>query len=51
MTKNDILIEVGEFEEEEEEETARIKWRDFEVHYLIAIRAEMDEEFAKNANK
>lgn len=28
-----------------------IKWRDFEVHHLIAIRGEMDEEFAKTPNK
>lgn len=49
-TKNDI-IKVGEAEDDEEEETARIKWRDLEVYHLIAIRGEMDEEFAKIANK
>lgn len=49
-TKNDI-IKVGEVEDDEEEETARIKWRDLEVYHLIAIRGEMDEEFAKIANK
>jgi hypothetical protein len=28
-----------------------MKWKDFEVHQLIAIREEMEEEFAKLANK
>jgi hypothetical protein len=49
MKKNDV-IEVGE-SDDDEEETARTKWKDFEVHTLIAIRGEMDEEFAKTANK
>ena len=44
------MIEIGESEEEEEEMT-RIKWKDFEVHHLIAIRGEMDEEFTKTVNK
>ena len=48
ITKNDI-IEVGEYEEEVE--TTRIKWKHFEVHYLIAIQSEINEEFAKIANK
>jgi hypothetical protein len=43
-------IEIGE-SEEEEEEMSRIKWKDFEVYHLIAIRGEMDEEFTKTANK
>lgn len=43
-------IEIGE-SEEEEEEMSRIKWKDFEVHHLIAIRGEMEEEFTKTANK
>jgi hypothetical protein len=43
-------IEIGESEEEEEEMT-RFKWKDFEVHHLIAIRGEMDEKFKKTANK
>ena len=42
------VIEVGE---SDEEETGRMKWKDFEVHQLIAIRGEMEEEFAKSANK
>ena len=29
----------------------RIKWKDFEVHHLIAICGKMDEEFTKIANK
>jgi hypothetical protein len=44
------VIEVGD-SEEEEEEMGRTKWRDFEVHHLIAIRGEMEDEFAKSANK
>ncbi len=46
-------IEIGESEEEEEEEEemSRIKWKDFEVHHLIAIRGDMDEEFTKTTNK
>ena len=52
MKKSDKrnTIEIGESEGEEEEMT-RIKWKDFEVHHLIAIRGEMDEEFKKTANK
>jgi hypothetical protein len=42
------VIEVGE---SDENETRRVKWKDFEVHQLIAIREEMEEEFAKSANK
>ncbi len=42
------VIEVGE---SDEDETGRVKWKDFEVHQLIAIRGEMEEEFAKSANK
>ena len=44
-------IEIGESEEEEEEEMTRIKWKDFKVHHLIAIRGEIDEEFTKTINK
>ena len=40
-------MEVDEFEKKEEEKTARIKWRDFEVHHFIVIRGEMNEEFIK----
>ena len=43
-------IEIDESEEEEEEITI-IKWKDFEVHHLIAIRGEMDKEFKRTANK
>ena len=52
MKKSDKknTIEIGESKEEEEEMT-RIKWKDFEVHHLIAIRGEMDEEFTKTVNK
>ena len=44
------VIEVGD-SEDEEEEMGRTKWRDFEVHHLIAIRGEMEDKFAKSANK
>lgn len=29
----------------------RIKWKDFEVHHLIALRGKMDDKFTKTANK
>ena len=35
----------------EGEKMTRIKWKDFEVHHLIVIRGEMDEEFTKTVNK
>ena len=41
-------IEIGE---SEKKNLTKIKWKDFEVHHLIAIRGEMDEEFTKIANK
>ena len=44
-------IEIGEEEEEEEEEMTKIKWKDFEVHQLIAINGKIDEEFTKITNK
>ncbi len=47
MRKTDV-IEVGE---SDEEENGRVKWKDFEVHQLIAIRGEMDENFARASNK
>jgi hypothetical protein len=52
MKKGDkkSTIEIGESEEEEEKMT-RLKWKDFEVHHLIAIRGEMDEELKKNSKQ
>jgi hypothetical protein len=47
VKKTDV-IEVGE---SDEDEMGRVKWKDFEVHQLIVIREEMEEEFAKSANK
>ena len=41
-------IDLGYSEGEEE---APIKWRDYEIETLIAIRGEMEEEFAKSARK
>ena len=35
----------------EDEEEAPIKWRDYEIENIIAIRGEMEEEFAKSARK
>ena len=50
MKKGDkkSTIEIGK---SEEEEMTIIKWKDFEVYHLIAIRREMDEDFTKTANK
>ena len=42
------VIEVGKSNEEKME---RVKWKDFEVHQLIAIRGEIEEEFAQSSNK
>lgn len=49
--RNNDIIQVNKSEEEEEKETARIKQKDFDVYYLIAIGGEMDKEFAKITNK
>ena len=46
-----ITIEIDESEEEEEEEMTKIKWKDFEMHHLLAICGEMDKESKKTANK
>jgi hypothetical protein len=43
--------DVIEVVESDEDETGRVKWKDFEVHRFIAIRGEMEEEFAKSVNK
>ena len=40
-----------EFGELDEEEMRRVKWNDFEVHQLIAIRGKMEEKSAKSSNK
>ena len=47
VRKTDVL-EVGK---SYEEENGRVKWKDFDVHQLIAIRGEMDEKFARASNK
>ena len=47
---NNDIIEVDEFEEEEEKDST-ITWRDFEVHHVNVIRSKIDEEFAKTTNK
>ena len=44
---NNDVIEVGESDEEEEEDMARIKWKYFEVHHMITIRDKMDKECVK----
>ncbi len=44
------VVEV-DLEDSEGEEEAPIKWRDYEIETLIAIRGEMEEEFAKSARK
>ena len=50
-SKNVKKIDVIEVEESDEKEMRRVKWKDFEVHQLIATREEMEEEFAKASNK
>ena len=40
-----------DLEDMEDVEDTKTKWRDFEVETLIALREEMDEEFARAANK
>jgi hypothetical protein len=47
VKKTDV-IEIGE---SDKDGTGRVKWKDFEVHQLIVIRGEMEEEFTKLANK
>ena len=42
------VIEVGK---SYEEEMGRVKWKNFEVHQLIVIRGEMEEEFGISSNK
>ena len=44
------MIEIDK-SDEEDDDMAKIKWKDFKVHYLIFIRGEMDKEFAKITNK
>jgi hypothetical protein len=41
-------VELGDLEGEEE---APIKWRDYEIETLIAIRGEMEEKFANFGRK
>lgn len=43
------VIEVGE--SGEKDQMARTKQRDFEVHHVIAIQEETDEEFSKKTKK
>jgi hypothetical protein len=40
-----------DLEDMEDVEDTKTKWRDFEVETLIALRREMDDEFAKISNK
>ena len=49
-TKKAIVdeVELGDLEGEEE---TPIKWRNYEIETLIAIRGEMEEEFAKSTRK
>jgi hypothetical protein len=42
------IIDLEDMEDVEDKKT---KWKDFEVETLIALRGEMDEEFARAANK
>ena len=47
MKKTDV-IEVGGLYENDIE---KMRWKDFEVHQLIAIQREMEEGIAKSSNK
>ena len=49
--KKKVKATVIELEESDEEDTTPTKWKDYEVETLIAIRGEMDEEFARTTNK
>ena len=40
-----------ELEDSEGEEDTPIGWRDYDIQTLIAIRGEIEEEFAKSARK
>ena len=42
-SKNVKKANVTEIGESDEEEMGRVKWKDFKVHQLIAIRGEMEE--------
>ena len=44
-------INIIDLEDMEDVEDTKTKWKDFEVETLIALRGEMDEEFARTANK
>jgi hypothetical protein len=50
-TKKKTKVDEVELGDSEGEEEAPIKWRDYEIETLIAIRGEMEEEFAKSARK
>ena len=43
-TKYNNYIQLGKFVKKKQR---RRKWKGFEVHHLIAIRGEMDKQFAK----
>jgi hypothetical protein len=51
MKKGDKRYTIKIGESKKEEEMAKIKWKDFEVHHLIAIHGEVDEEFKKIKKK
>ena len=40
-----------DLEDMDDVENSKTKWRDFEVETLIALQGEMDDEFARAANK
>ena len=46
-----FVVEVGDSVDEEEKQWGRIKWKDFEVHHLIAICSEMDDKSIKTEYK
>ena len=49
--KKNAIVDEMKLGDSEGEEDAPIKWRYYEIETLIAIRDEMEEEFAKSARK
>lgn len=46
--KGKDVIELGELDDED---LTPIKWRDFEMHHLIAIQGKLNNNFVKTTNK
>lgn len=44
------VIKVGDYDEEKQD-IAKLKWKDFEMHHLIAIHDKMDKEIFSIINR